>query len=128
MIDFQTAIFHPVSWNRYLLLGFGSTHNPCSTILHPKIQLSYNTSFSRVVQQSATTLSNINRMEYTLTGDAQKKSVPTRNKIGVTLDMWTSTHKLAILLGIAYIMSRYWASREVNLTLDDVETLWIYNL
>jgi len=75
---------------------------------------------------SASTLSNIRRREYTLTVDAIKKQLPSRNKVSLALDGWTSTNKLAITSVIAYYMDRNWALREVQLAFDEVDSPFFF--
>jgi hypothetical protein len=55
--------------------------------------------------------------------DAIKKQLPLRNKVGLALDGWTATHKLAIMSVIAYYMDRNWALHEVQLAFDEVDRL-----
>jgi len=70
---------------------------------------------------SASTRSNICWRDYALTVDAIKKQLPSRNKVSLALDGWTSTNELAITSGIAYYMDRNWASHEVQLAFDEVD-------
>ena len=72
---------------------------------------------------SASTLSIICRREYSLTVDAIKKQLPSRNKVRLALERWTSMNKLAIIWVIAYNMVRNWALREVQLAFDEVDNL-----
>jgi len=74
------------------------------------------------VLPSASTLSNICQREYTLTVDAIKKQLPSRNKDSLALDGWTLTNKSAIMLVIAYYMARNWALREVQLVFYKVDS------
>jgi len=72
------------------------------------------------------TLSNICRREYALTVDAIKKQLPSCYKVSLALDGWTETCKLAITLVIAYYMDQYWALREVQPALDEVDYQLFY--
>jgi len=58
--------------------------------------------------------------------DAIKKQLPTRNKVSLALDRWTSTNKSAILSVIAYYMDRNWAMQEVQLAFDEVNSLFFF--
>jgi hypothetical protein len=57
--------------------------------------------------------------------DATNKQWPSRNKVGLALDGWTSTNKLAITLVIAYYMDCNWALREVQLAFDEVDSPFV---
>jgi len=74
------------------------------------------------VLASASSQSNICRREYTLTGDAIKKQLPSRNKVSLAIDGWTSRNKSAKTSVIAYFTDRNWALREVQLAFDEVES------
>ena len=108
------------------MLGFVSAHIPWNAISNLELRRSYNALRSELVLLSASTLSNICRREYSLTVDAIKKQLPTRNKVSLALDGWTSTNKLAITSGIAYYMDRNWAMREVQLAFDEVNSLFFF--
>jgi len=95
--DFDTSEFHQDMWNRYLMLGFVSAHIPWNTISNLELRRSYKALRDDPVLLSATTLSNICHREYALTVDAIKKQLPSRNKVSLALDGWTSTNKLAIM-------------------------------
>jgi len=58
--------------------------------------------------------------------DAIKKQLPTGNKVSLALDGLTSTNKLAITSVIGYYMDRKWAMREVQLTFDEVSSLFFF--
>jgi len=122
--DFQTSEFHQDTWNCYLMLGFVSAHIPWNAISNLELQRSYKALRDDLVLPSATTLSNICRRDYALTVDAIKKQLPVQNKMSLALDGWTSTHKLAIMSAIAYIIERNWALREVQLAFDEVDRLF----
>ena len=53
--------------------------------------------------------------------DAIEKQLPSRNKVSLVLDGWTSKTKLAITLVIAYYMDRNCALHEVQLRFDEVD-------
>jgi len=108
------------------MLGFVSPDIPWNAISNLELQRSYNALCSKLVLLSASTLSNICLREYSLTVDAIKKQLPTRNKVSLALDGWTSTKKLAITLVIVYYMYRNWAMREVQLTFDEVNSLFCF--
>jgi hypothetical protein len=74
------------------------------------------------VLSSASTLSNICQREYTLTLDAIKKQLPSRNKVSFALDGWTSMNNLARTSVIAYYMDRNWALLEIQLASDEVDS------
>jgi len=106
------------------MLGFVSAHIPWNAISHLELRWSYNALRSELVLLSASTLSNICQREYSLTVDAIEKQLPTRNKVSLALDGWTSTNRLAITSVIAYYMDRNWAMREVQLAFDEVNSLF----
>jgi len=120
--DFDTAKFHRDTRNHYPMLGFVSVHIPWNTISNLELQWSYNALRSEFVLPSASTLSNICRREFTLTVDAIKKQLLSRNKCSLPLDRWTSMNKLAITLVIASYMERNWALRETQLAFDEVDS------
>jgi len=124
--DFVTAKFHQDTLNRYLLLRFVPAHIPWNAISNLELRRSYNALRSKLVLPSASTLSNICRRVYSLTVDAIKKQLPTRNKVTLALDGWTSTNKLAITSVIAYNMDPDWAMREVQLAFDEVNSLFFF--
>jgi chaperone required for assembly of F1-ATPase len=86
------------------MLGFVSVHIQWNAMSNLALGRSNNALQSESVLQSASTLSNICRTEYTLTVDAIKKQLPSTNKVSLALDGWTSTNKLAITSVIAYYM------------------------
>jgi hypothetical protein len=73
-----------------------------------------------LVLPSASTLSNICQREYSLTIDAIKNQLQTKNKVSVALDRWTLTNKLAILSVIGYYIDPNWCLRKVQLAFDEV--------
>ena len=83
------------------MLGFVSAHIPWNAISNLELRWSYQALRDDLVLPSATTLNNICRREYALTVDAIKKLLPSRNKVRLALDGWTSTNKFAITLVIA---------------------------
>jgi len=87
--NFDTAKFHQGTWNRYLMLGSVSAHIPWNGISNLDIRQSYNTLPSELVLRSASTLSNICGREYTLTVDAIKNQLVSRNIVSLALDGWT---------------------------------------
>jgi len=125
-MDFVTTEFHQDTWNRYLMWGFVLPHIPWNTISNLEVQRSYNAWRCELVLPSASSFSNICRREYSLTVDAIKKKLPTGNKVSLALDGWTSTNKLAITSIIAYYMDRNWAMREVQLSFDEVNSLFFF--
>jgi len=60
--------------------------------------------------------------------DAIEKQLPVRNKVGLALDGWTSTNKLAITSVIAYYLDRNWALGEVQLAFDEIDRLFYSHL
>ena len=104
------------------MLGFISAHIPWNPIFDHERRRSYYALQSRLVVPSACTLSNIRRSEYTLKVDAIKKQLPSRNKVSLDLDGWTSMNKLAISSVITYYKDKYWAVREVQLAFDEVDS------
>jgi len=108
-------------WNRYLMLRFVSAHKPWNAISKLELRPSYKALRDDLVLLSATTLSKICRRECALTVDAIKNQLLARNKVSLTLNRWTSPHKLPITTVIAYYMDQNWALREAPLTFDDVD-------
>jgi hypothetical protein len=72
-------------------------------------------------------MSTICWREYTLTVDAIKKQLPSRNKVSLALDGWTSINKLAITSVITYYMDRKCDLREVQLAFDEINSLFFSN-
>jgi len=95
--------------------------------IKPRAKAVYNALRSELELPSASTLINICRREYSLTVDAITKQLPTRNEDRLALDGWTSTNKLAITSVIAYDMARNWAMQEVQLTFDEVHSLFFFH-
>jgi len=108
------------------MLGFVSAHIPWNTISNLELRRSYNALRSELVLPSANTLSNICWREYSLTVDAIKKQLPSRNKVSLALDGWTSTNALAITSVIAYYIDHNWAMQEVQLASDEVSSLFFF--
>jgi len=54
--------------------------------------------------------------------DAIKKQLPSRNKVSIALDGWTSMNILAITSVIAYYMNQNWDLQEVQLAFDEVDS------
>jgi len=103
------------------MLGFVSAHIRWNAMSHFELWRSYNALWGELALRSASTLSNICQREYTLTVDAIQKQLPSRNKVSIALDRWSSTSKLAITWVIAKDMDRNWALRKVQLAFDQVE-------
>jgi hypothetical protein len=106
------------------MLGFVSAHLPWNIISNLELQRLFKALHSELVLSSASTLSNLCRREYSLTVDAIKKQLSSRNKFCLALDGWTSMNKLAIMSVIVYYMHRNWALCEVQLAFDDVDYLF----
>ena len=107
-------------WNRYLMLAFISAYNPWNTITNLELRRKFNALRFALIPSSATALSNICQREYSLTIDAIKKQLPTKNKVSIVLDGWTSTNKLAIVSVIGYDIDFNWCLREVQLAFNEV--------
>jgi len=122
--DFETSKFHQDRCNCYLMLGFVSAHVPWNAVSNLELRRSYKVLRNDPVLPSATTLSNICRRVYAPTVDGIKKQLPSREKVGLALDRWTSLNKLAITSVIAYYMDRNWALRGVQLAFDEVDRLF----
>jgi hypothetical protein len=106
------------------MLGFLLAHIPWNAISNLELRRSDKALRDDLLLPSATTLSNICCREYALTVDAIKKQLPSRNKVSLALDGWTSTNKLAITSVIAYYMDQNWVLREVQLAFDEVNLLF----
>jgi len=94
--DFETSEFHQDKWNGYLMLGFVSAHIPSNTLSNLELRWSYKALHDDLVLPSATTLICICRKEYALTVDEIEEQLPSRKKVSVALDWWTSPNKVAI--------------------------------
>ena len=105
------------------MFGLVSAHMPWSAIFNLDVRRSYKVLCDDLVLPSSTTVSNICRREYTLTVDAIKAHLPSRNKVSLALDGWTSPNKPTITLVNAYYMDRNWALGEVQLTFEEVDSL-----
>jgi len=110
------------------MLGFVSAHNSWNAITNPELRQSYNALWSELVLPSASTLSSICQREYTLTVDAIKKQLPSRNIVSLALHGWTSANKLAITTDIAYYMYEKAALPEVQLAFDEVDSPFFSHL
>jgi len=106
------------------MLGFVSAHIPWNATSNLEQLRSYVALRDELVLPSATTLSSISRGEYPLTMDPIKKQLPSRNKVSLVLDGWTSTIKLAITSVFAYYLDRNWAMCEGQLAFDEVDRLF----
>jgi len=93
------------------MLDFVSAYISWNTISKLKLRRSYNALQSDLVLLFASTLNTICWGDYTLTVDAIKKQLLSRNTVSLASDGWTSTNKLAIMSVIAYYMDRNWALR-----------------
>jgi len=69
------------------------------------------------------TLSKICLTESALMLDAIQKQLPLRTKVGLALDGWASTNKLAITSVIAQYINRNWALSEFQLPFDEIDRL-----
>ena len=112
-------------WNRLLTLGSISAHIPRDAIPSLELPQSYHALRDDLVQPWATTLSNICRRNYPMTVDAIKKKSPSRNKVNLAWDRWTSTNTLAIMSVVAYYINQYWSLRDVQLVFDEVDCLFL---
>jgi len=119
---FPTAEFHQDTGNCYLMFGFVSAQIASNAISKLELPRSYNALRSELVLPSAGTLKNICRREYTLTLDAIKKQLPSRNNVSSALDGWTLMNTLAISSVSTYYMDRGWDLREVHLTFEKVDS------
>jgi len=52
-----------------------------------------------------------------------EKQLPPRNHVGLALDWWTSTKRLALTSVIGHYMNRKWDLRQLQLTFDEVDSL-----
>jgi hypothetical protein len=102
------------------MLGFLSAHIPWNVISNLELRRSFNALCTDLILPSTNTLSNISHRKYTLTIEAIKKQLPTKHKVSVALDWWTSTNKLAILSVIGYYIDHNWSLRDVHFACDEV--------
>jgi len=119
--NFATSEFHQDTWNGYLMLGLVSAHIPWNATSNLDLRQSYREVRDDLVLLSAITLSNICQREYVLTMNAINKQLPSRNKVSLALDRWTSTNPLAITSVNAYYVDQDWALREDQLAFDEVD-------
>jgi hypothetical protein len=103
------------------MLGFVLAHHPWKAISNLKLRWPYNELRSNPVLLSTSTLCNTCQKESSLTLDIIKKKLPSRNKVILALDRWTSTNKLVKTSTIAHFMDRNWALRAVPLVFNDVD-------
>jgi len=59
-----------------------------------------------------------------MTEDANKKQLPSLNKVRLALEGWTSTNKITILSVIAYYKDRIWTLCEAQLAFNEVDCLF----
>jgi len=107
--------FHQATRNRYLMLGFVSAHIQQNDIINLELRWSYNALPGELVLPSTSNRSNICRKEYSLTLDAIKQQLPSRNKVSLALDGCTSMKKLAIMSVITYYSRGHWVKRQRGL-------------
>jgi hypothetical protein len=74
------------------MFGFVLAHISWNTILNLELRQSHEGLRDYPVLPSATTLSNICQREYALAVDPIKKQLPSRNKVSLALDGWTSNN------------------------------------
>lgn len=78
------------------MIRFLSPHPPWCAVLNFQIRRSYNSLTCDLALLCTCTLGIICRKEYSLTLDAIKNALPSRKKVSLALDTWTSMNKLAI--------------------------------
>jgi len=103
---------------------FVSAHMPWNTISKLELWWLYAASGNKLMLPSSSTLINICCREWSLTLDAIKEQLQSRNNVSLALDRWTSTDKLAITSVFAYFIDRNWALQVVQLTFDEVGSLF----
>jgi len=103
------------------MLRIVSAHDPWKSISNLDLLWWWKALRSELLLPSATTLSNIYLMDYSLTVDAIMKQLPSRNEVSSALEGWTSTSKLAITLVIVYYMDQNSAVQAVQLAVDEVD-------
>ena len=123
-MDYITAEFHQVTWNHYLMLRCVLAHNAWNAISDLALWRSFNAFRGELRLPSASTFSNICRREYSLTVDTIMKRLPSRNKVSLPVDAWTSTNKLAMTSVIAYYTDWTWALWEVQHPFEEVDSLF----
>jgi len=124
--DFETSEFRQDTWNRYPMLGFVSAHIAWNAISSLELRQSYKAVRDDQVLPSATTFSNMCCREHSLSADAIKKQLPSRNKVSLALDGWPSPNQLAIKSVIAYYMDWNRPLRDVQLAFDKVDRRFLY--
>jgi hypothetical protein len=122
--DFETSECLQDTLNRYLMLACVSAPISWNAISTLHLRWSYKALRDDLVLPSATTLRNIWCREYAMRVDAIKKQLPSRNKVSLALDGWTSRNKLAIMSVIAYYIDRNWALREFEPAFKEVDRLF----
>jgi len=88
-----------------------------------ELEWSYNALWSRLVLPAPSSPCNSCWRQYTLTVDAMKMQLPSRNIVSLALDGWTSTCKFARMSVIASYMNCNWALWDLQLTFDEVDGL-----
>ena len=109
------------------MLGFVSAHIPWNVISSLELRRTFNALRPELILPCASTLGNLCRREYAPTLNAIKKLLPSKNKVSLALDGWTSTNRLAITSVIGYFIDKSWSLREVQLAFDEVsshEVFW----
>ena len=79
------------------MLRFVSAHIPWNATSNIELRRPYKALRDELLLPSAATLSNICRRGHAVTVDAIKNQLPSRNKVSLALDGWTSTNELAIM-------------------------------
>jgi len=124
--DFLTVELYQETWNHNLMLRFVSATIPWKAIANLELQQSNNALCSKLALPSACTICIIRRREYSLTVDATKKQLPSRNNVSLALNGWISTNKLVISLFIAYYMHWNWVLWEAQLVCDEADSMFIF--
>jgi len=107
------------------MLGFVLAQFPSNTISNLELWRSHNASRSKQVLLSASTVGNICWSEFSLKVDTITKQLPSWNEVGLALDCWTSTNKLATKSVIACYKDQNCAFWEVPLACEGVDSHFV---
>jgi len=107
------------------MLGFVLAQIPWNAISNLELWRAYTALRSKLVLPSASTLRNSCWRKYTLTVDAIKKQLRSRNKVGLAFEGWTFTKKFAIMSIMVYYMNGNWMLREVQMAFNEVDRAFI---
>ena len=119
-LDIAVKEFDPHTWNRYLLLGFLSALIPFNTITNPELRRILFPLKADLNLPSVSILRRLLATDYEKTTKAIRDNIPEGQKVGLALDGWTSSNKLAISSVIMYYISKSWELQKVQIAFEEV--------